>query len=424
MEARDQAKRDPGPRARSDRAAGRRQRDPLRTEAEHRSRRFAPDRPRRTRRPRPRGIPRAAARDGPGQPHARASDRQRRGGTRARPERLSQRACHADRAPSPGGRGADLGRDAARAGRTRPRADARAARGLVLLRAHGTNLWDRDRRRDADDRGHCHERGGVAPARGPSPLASPPVRADEPHRRGRDRRVRAVDLPGRSLQARHRAVAAAGLPGPIGAGRKRAPVSAGDELGRLATEAHRPELGDLDLRSTGELVALMNEADSTVAAAVAGSAAELAGAIDAIAARLRLGGRLIYVGAGTSGRIAALDAEEVGPTFSVPAGQVVALTTVADAAEDDAVAGSTAVSSADVEERDAVVAVSASGRTPYTLAAVLEARSRGALTVAVVCVADSELARACEQVVTAEVGPELVAGSTRLKAGTAQKLIL
>src|SRR6266540_4124983 len=296
MEARDQAKRDPGPRARSDRAAGRRQRDPLRTEAEHRSRRFAPDRPRRTRRPRPRGIPRpparerdvrqraedraatdahvvqrghAAARDGPGQPHARASDRQRRGGTRARPERLSQRACHADRAPSPGGRGADLGRDAARAGRTRPRADARAARGLVLLRAHGTNLWDRDRRRD---------------------------------------------------------VAAAGLPGPIGAGRKRAPVSAGDELGRLATEAHRPELGDLDLRSTGELVALMNEADSTVAAAVAGSAAELAGAIDAIAARLRLGGRLIYVGAGTSGRIAALDAEEVGPTFSVPAGQVVALT--------------------------------------------------------------------------------------------------
>jgi N-acetylmuramic acid 6-phosphate etherase len=201
-------------------------------------------------------------------------------------------------------------------------------------------------------------------------------------------------------------------------------VTAADELGRLATEAHRPELGDLDLRPTRELVGLMNEADATVASAVSAAALELADAIDAIADRLRRGGRLVYVGAGTSGRIAALDAEEIGPTFSVPDAQIVALTADSDAAEDDAPAGAADVRDAQVDERDAAVAVSASGRTPYTLGAVLEARGRSALTVAVACVPDSELARACDHAITAVVGAELVAGSTRLKAGTAQKLIL
>ena len=192
----------------------------------------------------------------------------------------------------------------------------------------------------------------------------------------------------------------------------------------LVTEAHRPELADLDIRSTRELVALMNEADAGVAGAVASAADELAGAIDAIVARLERGGRLVYVGAGTSGRLAALDAAECGPTFSAPDGQVVAVTIQGDAAEEEADAGSAAVSDAGVSAADAVVGISASGATPFTVAGLREARDRAALTIAVACVEDSPLAAVCDHAVVAVVGPELVAGSTRLKAGTAQKLIL
>ena len=190
------------------------------------------------------------------------------------------------------------------------------------------------------------------------------------------------------------------------------------------TEAHRPDLLDLDTRSTRELVGLMNDADAGVAGAVAAAAVDLAQAIDAIVGRLESGGRLVYLGAGTSGRLAALDAAECGPTFSVPEGQVVAVTIEGDAAEEEAEAGTAGVAAALVGPADAVVAVSASGATPFTLAGAAEARERGALTIAVVCVDGAPLARTCDHAVVAVVGPELVAGSTRLKAGTAQKLIL
>lgn len=203
-------------------------------------------------------------------------------------------------------------------------------------------------------------------------------------------------------------------------------------LDALITEARDPAGSDLDLRPTRELVRLMNEQDATVAAAVAAAAPALAEAIDAIAARLRGGGRLVYAGAGTSGRLAALDAAECETTFSTAPGQVVALlaggptATPAEqeAAEDDEAAGADAVRSLDVGASDAVVGVSASGRTPYVLGALAAANRAGALTVAVVSVEGSALEAAAEHVVTVVVGPEILAGSTRLKAGTAQKLVV
>jgi N-acetylmuramic acid 6-phosphate etherase len=197
-----------------------------------------------------------------------------------------------------------------------------------------------------------------------------------------------------------------------------------DELERLPTEDRRTDLADLDLLPTRELVELMNAEDATVAAAVAQATDDLAAAIDAIASRLAGGGRLVYVGAGTSGRLAALDAAECGPTFSAPPGQVVALVADGEDAEDDAAAGRDAIAALNVGTADAVVGLSASGCTPYTVAALDAAARRGALTVAVLCAPDGPLARGAAHVVSAVVGPELIAGSTRLKAGTAQKLIL
>jgi len=148
--------------------------------------------------------------------------------------------------------------------------------------------------------------------------------------------------------------------------------------------------------------------------------------------RLRDGGRLVYVGAGSSGAIAALDADECEATFSTEPGQVTALTAGAglasaeerEAAEDDGDAGKRAVGELGVSARDAVVGVSASGRTPYVVEALRAAAAGGALTVAVVAVRDSELGRLADHELAAVVGPEFVAGSTRLKAGTAQKLVL
>jgi N-acetylmuramic acid 6-phosphate etherase len=202
-------------------------------------------------------------------------------------------------------------------------------------------------------------------------------------------------------------------------------------LDELTTEA-RAERPDYDLSSTAELVALMNREDASVPAAVAGIASELAAAIDAVVERLRGGGRLVYVGAGSSGQIAALDAGECEATFSTEPGQVVALVAGAglesaeerEAAEDDAASGRGTVGRLGVSERDAVVGVSASGRTPYTVAALEAARTVGALTLAVVSVRDSQLGRLADHELAAVVGPEFVAGSTRLKAGTAQKLVL
>jgi N-acetylmuramic acid 6-phosphate etherase len=188
------------------------------------------------------------------------------------------------------------------------------------------------------------------------------------------------------------------------------------------TERERVDLRDLDLRPTAELVRLINEEDRTVADAVAAAGDSIAAVIDAAVERLEAGGRLVYAGAGSSGRIASADAAECGPTFSTS--QVIAVTTEEEAAEDDGTAGANELLSTRVGPQDVVVGVSASGRTPYTLGAIAEAERARALTVAVTCVRESELARRADLAIEVEVGPEVIAGSTRMKAGTAQKLVL
>ncbi len=190
------------------------------------------------------------------------------------------------------------------------------------------------------------------------------------------------------------------------------------------TEASRPELTDLDLRSTRELVRLLNEEDTTVSAAVAQAGDALAGVIDEIVERLSRGGRLVYVGAGTPGALAALDAAECGPTFGSPPGEVVAVVAEGEAAEDDPAAATTALLDLSIQPEDCVVAVSASGRTPFVLAALETARQIGSLTVAVTGTHGSAAGDFAEHEVPTVVGPEVIAGSTRLKAGTAQKLVL
>lgn len=183
-------------------------------------------------------------------------------------------------------------------------------------------------------------------------------------------------------------------------------------------------------RSTAELLEILREADAAAVAAVSRAGANLARAVDAFVETWRNGGRLIYVGAGTSGRIGALDAAECAPTFGAPRDRVLALVAggeealvrAVEAAEDDEESGRRAVAAADVETRDLVVGISASGTTPYTCAAVEEAAARGATTVALTGRADVRLARGAAVPVVLDVGTEVVEGSTRMKAGTAQKL--
>jgi len=203
-------------------------------------------------------------------------------------------------------------------------------------------------------------------------------------------------------------------------------------LDGLVTEGRPSPAKEYESLSTLELVELMNREDATVPAVVGAIADKLADLVDAVVEKLRRGGRLIYVGAGTSGALAAADAAECESTFSTRPGQVGALVAGAglgsgsarDAAEDDARAGTEAIRSAQVSAGDAVVGVSASGRTPYAIGALEAAAAAGALTVCIVSVPDSKLARICEHELAVVVGPEFVAGSTRLKAGTAQKLVL
>jgi N-acetylmuramic acid 6-phosphate etherase len=204
------------------------------------------------------------------------------------------------------------------------------------------------------------------------------------------------------------------------------------DLDALVTEARAGGAADHDLRTTLELVELMAAEDASVPRALAAAAPAVAAAVDAVVARLERGGRLVYAGAGSSGKIGALDAWECESTFSVPcdlvaalvAGDGLATAAERDAAEDDAGAGAEAVEALRVTAADAVVAISASGRTPFTLGAVRAARAAGALTVAVVSAPASELAALTDLEIAVVVGPEFVAGSTRLKAGTAQKLVL
>jgi len=203
-------------------------------------------------------------------------------------------------------------------------------------------------------------------------------------------------------------------------------------LHQLATEQTNPATTAIDTLPALEIVRLMNEEDRGVPAAVERELPAIAEAIDAIAARLAAGGRLIYVGAGTSGRLGMLDASECSPTFSAPpeqvrgiiAGGIAALTRSIEGAEDDAGAGRDDLLALSVGAADAVVGLSASGRAPYVLAALDAARQVGAFTAGVCCTPGSALAAHCDITIAPLVGPEVLAGSTRLKAGTAQKLVL
>jgi N-acetylmuramic acid 6-phosphate etherase len=200
----------------------------------------------------------------------------------------------------------------------------------------------------------------------------------------------------------------------------------------LLTEAINPRSEAIDTLSALEIVRLMNAEDVTVVTAVAAVAESVARAIDWAAERFARGGRLIYVGAGTSGRLGVLDASECPPTFSTPPSMVVgvisggpvALTSSVEAAEDDPDQGAADLAALGVGERDLVIGIASSGRTPFVIGAVREARRRGAATVALVCTHPSLLAAEVDLTIAPLVGPEVVAGSTRLKAGTATKMIL
>ncbi|WP_329135508.1 N-acetylmuramic acid 6-phosphate etherase [Streptomyces sp. NBC_00670] len=204
------------------------------------------------------------------------------------------------------------------------------------------------------------------------------------------------------------------------------------QLETLTTEAFRPELAGIDQLSTLEIATLMNGEDATVPAAVAARLPEIAAAIDALAERMARGGRLLYAGAGTAGRLGVLDASECPPTFNTEPTRVVgliaggpgAVVTSVEGAEDSKVLAEDDLRALGLTPDDTVVGVSASGRTPYAIGAVEHARACGALTIGLACNAGSALAAAADHGIEVVVGPELLTGSTRLKAGTAQKLVL
>jgi len=206
-------------------------------------------------------------------------------------------------------------------------------------------------------------------------------------------------------------------------------------LGSLLTEARNPASEHLDQLSTLDMLRIINDEDATVAAAVRAELPSIARAVDEIAARFTRNGRLFYVGAGTSGRLGVLDASEIPPTFSAPpelfvgliAGGDRALRLSSEHSEDSTELGAQDLAAAGFAadgRPDTLVGIAASGRTPYVLGAVDYARRRGALTIGLSCVPNSELARAAEIAITPATGPEVLAGSTRLKAGTATKLVL
>lgn len=204
------------------------------------------------------------------------------------------------------------------------------------------------------------------------------------------------------------------------------------ELERLATEQSRPDLGGLDSRGTRAIVEQIAADDATVPDAVAAVSEQISAAVEAVAGRIRQGGRLIYVGAGTPGRIAVIDASECAPTFGVDPGRVVALmaggsatmTAAVEGIEDDADAGAGDITSIAAGPDDAVVGITASGRTPYVLAAIDEANRHGCVTIGVSNNDDTQLSRRVDIGIETLTGPEVIAGSTRMKAGTAQKLVL
>jgi N-acetylmuramic acid 6-phosphate etherase len=203
-----------------------------------------------------------------------------------------------------------------------------------------------------------------------------------------------------------------------------------DSLDRLPTELPNPRTADLDRRDTLGVLALINAEDRTVAEAVAAALPAVARAVDLAAERWRRGGRVVLFGAGTSGRLAALDAAELLPTFGVPAGRYVArmaggpgaFQVAVEGAEDDMAAGESAA--ADLTPDDLALGIAASGRTPWVIGALRAAGRRGAATVGLACVPRPALATEADVTIAVDTGPEALAGSTRMKAGTAQKLVL
>ncbi|WP_309129067.1 N-acetylmuramic acid 6-phosphate etherase [Microbacterium sp.] len=201
-------------------------------------------------------------------------------------------------------------------------------------------------------------------------------------------------------------------------------------LETLSTERVDPAFAKLDTLATADQVALMAEQGIVAATAVAAERESIARAVDGIVERLGRGGRLVYVGAGTAGRMGVLDASEIPPTYGTDpslvtghiAGGEHALRNAVENAEDDEQAG--AAVGASLGRDDAIVGISASGRTPYVAGALRAARERGAFTVSLACNRDSEISHGVDVAIEVVVGPEVVAGSTRLKAGTAQKLVL
>src|SRR5690242_7104871 len=203
-------------------------------------------------------------------------------------------------------------------------------------------------------------------------------------------------------------------------------------LHQLVTEQSNAASVEIDQMTPLQIVQLMNMEDAGVAAAVANELPSIAAAVEAIAARLRNGGRLIYLGAGTSGRLGALDAVECPPTFDISpdiiigciAGGSFALAQAAEDLEDSVEAGSADIESLNGGSGDVLVGITASGRTPYVLGAVASARERGMLVVGLACNAKTPLHDVVDIMIAPDVGPEVIAGSTRLKAGTAQKMVL
>ena len=203
-------------------------------------------------------------------------------------------------------------------------------------------------------------------------------------------------------------------------------------LAALPTEGRNPASEHIDRLPTLEMLTAINREDQTVALAVERELGNIACAVDAIAARFERGGRLFYIGAGTSGRLGVLDASECPPTFSVPATLVQGLIAGGDAAlrkssehsEDSPAEGAADLAPHNLGPNDTVVGIAASGRTPYVLGALDFAASHGALTIALTCVPGSAMARVAEIAITPVTGPEILTGSTRMKAGTATKLVL
>ena len=198
------------------------------------------------------------------------------------------------------------------------------------------------------------------------------------------------------------------------------------------TETDNPNTSEIDKVSTPDAVRLINNEDKLVAAAIEKVLPQIAETIDKIVERLQNGGRLFYIGTGTSGRIGVLDAAEIPPTYGVSydlvqgvmAGGYDALYKATESSEDNKEQGVKDLTSRGLTAKDAVVGIAASGRTPYTIGAVKYARELGCFTACIVCNPDSEITKAAEKAIVPVVGPEAITGSTRMKAGTAQKMVL